>query len=58
VAGKCLIAGEIRRSRKMGVPKLSPNSFLRKVADDQGTYLQQLVNDLIRRDIDLIQAVG
>jgi len=33
-------------------------AFLRKVAEDKGTDVQQIVNDLIRRDIDLIKSVG
>ena len=33
-------------------------AFLRKVADDKGTDVQQVVNDLIRRDIDLMKSVG
>ena len=33
-------------------------AFLRKVAEDKGTDVQQIVNDLIRRDINLIKSVG
>jgi hypothetical protein len=33
-------------------------AFLRKIAEEKGTDVQQLVNDLIRRDIDLIKSVG
>jgi hypothetical protein len=33
-------------------------AFLRKIAEDKGTDVQQIVNDLIRRDIDLIKSVG
>ena len=33
-------------------------AFLRKIAEDKGTDIQQIVNDLIRRDIDLIKSVG
>ena len=33
-------------------------AFLRKIADEKGTDVQQIVNDLIRRDIDLIKSVG
>jgi len=33
-------------------------AFLRKVAESKGTDVQQIVNDLIRRDIDLIKSVG
>jgi hypothetical protein len=31
--------------------------FLRKIAETKGTDVQQIVNDLIRRDIDLIKSV-
>jgi len=33
-------------------------AFLRKIAEEKGTDVQQIVNDLIRRDIDLIKSVG
>jgi len=33
-------------------------AFLRKVAEEKGTDVQQIVNDLIRRDIDPIKSVG
>jgi hypothetical protein len=33
-------------------------AFLRKIAEQKGTDVQQIVNDLIRRDIDLIKSVG
>lgn len=33
-------------------------AFLRKIAEDKGTDVQQIANDLIRRDIDLIKSVG
>jgi len=33
-------------------------AFLRKIAEEKGTDVQKIVNDLIRRDIDLIKSVG
>lgn len=33
-------------------------AFLRKIAEDKGTNVQEIVNDFIRRDIDLIKSVG
>ena len=33
-------------------------AFLRKIAEAKGTDVQRIVNDLIRRDIDLIKSVG
>ncbi len=32
-------------------------AFLRKVADEQGTEVERIVNDWIRKDIDLIKSV-
>lgn len=39
---------------------LEPESaaFLRKIADEKGTDVQQVVNDLIRGDIDRIKSLG
>jgi hypothetical protein len=33
-------------------------AFLRDIAEKKGTDVQQIVNDLIRRDVDLIKSVG
>ena len=33
-------------------------TFLRKVAEDRGTEVGRIVNDWIRRDIDLIRSVS
>ena len=33
-------------------------AFLRTIAEKKGTDVQQIVNDLIRRDINLIKSVG
>lgn len=33
-------------------------AFLRKIAEEKGTDVQQVVNELIRRDIDRIKSVG
>ena len=33
-------------------------AFLRKIAEDKGTDVQQVVNDLIRRDIDRLKSAG
>jgi hypothetical protein len=33
-------------------------AFLRKVADTQGTEVERIVNDWIRKDIDLIKSVS
>jgi len=33
-------------------------AFLRKVADEQGTEVERIVNDWIRKDIDLIKSVS
>lgn len=39
---------------------LEPDSaaFLRKIAEEKGTDVQQVVNDLIRSDIDRIKSLG
>jgi hypothetical protein len=50
-----------RPDAKLRLPVyLEPDAavFLRKIAEDKGTDVQQIVNDLIRRDIDLIKSVG
>jgi hypothetical protein len=36
----------------------TPAAFLRTIAEKKGTDVQQIVNDLIRRDINLIKSVG
>lgn len=33
-------------------------AFLHKIAEEKGTDVQQVVNDLIRRDIDRIKSAG
>jgi hypothetical protein len=33
-------------------------AFLRKIAEEKGTDVQQVVNDLIRRDIDRLKSAG
>ena len=33
-------------------------AFLQKIAEEKGTDLQQIVNDLIRKDIDRIRSAG
>jgi hypothetical protein len=33
-------------------------AFLRQIAEEKGTDVQQIVNDLIRKDIDRIKSVG
>jgi hypothetical protein len=33
-------------------------AFLRQIAEEKGTDVQQVVNDLIRKDIERIKSVG
>ena len=50
-----------RANAELRIPVyLEPDAaaFLRKIAEEKGTDVQQIVNDLIRRDIDLIKSVG
>lgn len=50
-----------RRDIELRMPVyLEPESatFLRKIADEKGTDVQQVVNDLIRSDIDRIKSLG
>jgi len=50
-----------RGSTKLRIPVyLEPDAaaFLRKVADEQGTEVERIVNAWIRKDIDLIKSVS
>jgi hypothetical protein len=50
-----------RADAKLRIPVyLEPDAaaFLRKVADEQGTEVERIVNDWIRKDIDLIKSVS
>lgn len=50
-----------RRDAELRMPiYLDPDTaaFLREIAEQKGTDVQRIVNDLIRRDIDLIKSVG
>jgi hypothetical protein len=56
------VRGKFYRSdAKLRLPVyLEPDAaaFLRKIAEEKGTDVQQVVNDLIKKDIERIKSIG